>query len=149
MPEKLTSKQEAFARHYAQHGCASSAYRHAYDHARMSDKSIWENASRVLKNSKVTARVHELQKRAEQIAAKRFDTSAEAILQGLAEIAHTSGDERARIAAFQALGRFTGLDKVAVNRGLTVDDFVGHTGFLTFDENGDLVTSPDAKRKMN
>jgi phage terminase small subunit len=56
----LTTKQEAFARAVANGDNASDAYRSAYDTARMSSKTINEAASRLLANSKVSARIAEL-----------------------------------------------------------------------------------------
>jgi len=56
----LTTKQEAFAEAVANGDNASDAYRSAYDTARMSSKTINEAASRLLANSKVTARIAEL-----------------------------------------------------------------------------------------
>ena len=41
----LTPKQDEFARAYVETGCASTAYRRAYDVKATSDKSVHENAS--------------------------------------------------------------------------------------------------------
>ena len=56
----LTAKQEAFVRNIIQGMSQADAYRSAYDTKKMSDKSIWENASRLMANDKVTARITEL-----------------------------------------------------------------------------------------
>lgn len=57
----LTPKQEAFAQAIAlEQMNQSDAYRSAYSCKRMSDKSIWENASRLMADVKVTARIKEL-----------------------------------------------------------------------------------------
>ena len=57
----LTVKQESFARGYVESGCGAEAYRASYNPRTMKDKTIHEAASRLLKNSKVKARVAELQ----------------------------------------------------------------------------------------
>ena len=70
---KLTIKQEKFCNKYLECGNASEAYRFAYDCSRMTDKSVWERASSLLadvkvtsrvkqKNRKITARVKQIQK---------------------------------------------------------------------------------------
>lgn len=58
---KLTIKQENFCNYYIESGNASEAYRRAYSCKKMKDETVTENASRLLNNSKVTARVSELQ----------------------------------------------------------------------------------------
>ena len=56
----LTKKQEDFALVYVETGNASDAYRRAYAVKSMTEKSINETASRLLKNVKVAARIAEL-----------------------------------------------------------------------------------------
>lgn len=56
----LTPKQETFVQKIIE-GCSQAdAYRFAYSTSKMSDKTIWENASRLMADSKVKARVQEL-----------------------------------------------------------------------------------------
>ena len=56
----LTAKQELFVQKVLEGMSQADAYRSAYSCARMSDKTIWENASRLMADSKVTARLTEL-----------------------------------------------------------------------------------------
>lgn len=56
----LTSKQETFAQNIIMGMSQAEAYRNAYNTKKMSDKTVWENASRLMNNSKVIARVEEL-----------------------------------------------------------------------------------------
>lgn len=56
----LTPKQEVFARKVVEGMTQADAYRAAYSCKRMTDKTIWENASRLMADSKVKARVKEL-----------------------------------------------------------------------------------------
>ena len=55
--QKRTIKQEKFCNKYLECGNASEAYRFAYDCSKMSESTVWENASRQLANSKVAARI--------------------------------------------------------------------------------------------
>lgn len=82
----LTAKQEAFSIKYIECGDASASYRHAYAASGMTAKSINENASRLLKNVKVSARVEELREKTKKIAEKRFTISVEKRLKWLEEI---------------------------------------------------------------
>lgn len=71
---KLTSKQETFCKEYITNGGnATQAYKKAYDCSKMKDKTINENASRLLKDSKVRARLEELQ----QPFQKKFEYTME------------------------------------------------------------------------
>lgn len=56
----LTAKQEQFAKGIAEGMSQADAYRSAYSTNRMKDSTIWENASRLMADSKVLARVKEL-----------------------------------------------------------------------------------------
>lgn len=56
----LTPKQEKFVQEIVKGKSQADAYRSAYACKKMSDKTIWENASRLMADSKVKARVQEL-----------------------------------------------------------------------------------------
>ena len=56
----LTPKRELFAQKIVEGMSQADAYRSAYSCEKMSDKTIWENASRLMADSKVLARVQEL-----------------------------------------------------------------------------------------
>ncbi len=57
---KLTIKQERFCNKYLECGNASEAYRYAYDCSKMSDNSVWCNASQLLADTKVAQRLEYL-----------------------------------------------------------------------------------------
>jgi len=61
-PIMLTPKQELFAQAVASGKTQADAYRASRDCSRMKDKTIQENASRLMADSKVLARVTELRK---------------------------------------------------------------------------------------
>lgn len=56
----LTAKQEQFAQNIIKGMSQADAYRSAYPKQKMSDKTIWEAASRLMTNDKVVARIEEL-----------------------------------------------------------------------------------------
>ena len=56
----LTAKQEQFVKNIIDGMSQADAYRSAYDTQRMKDKTVWEKASALMKNDKVTARVKEI-----------------------------------------------------------------------------------------
>lgn len=83
--EKLSVKQELFCQNYIETGNQSQAYRMSYSCSKMKDKTVWEHASRLIADSKVRARVEELQ--AEMKA--KSDITKEKILAELSCIAFT------------------------------------------------------------
>ena len=56
----LTAKQEQFVKNIIDGMSQADAYRNAYPNQRMSDKTIHESASRLMNNSKISARLEEL-----------------------------------------------------------------------------------------
>lgn len=69
---RLTEKQEKFCQFYLDtDGNASEAYRMAYDTSNMQPNSIWNAASLMLDNPKVTQRIDEI--RAERAARSRIE----------------------------------------------------------------------------
>ena len=67
MGKGLTIRQEKFAQKYVECGNASEAYRYAYpSSAKWKDKTIWEASSRLVNDSKVSARIEELKEASRQ-----------------------------------------------------------------------------------
>ena len=89
MDVKLTIKQENFCNYYVECGNASEAYRRAYNAGRMKDKQIWEEASKLLSTPKVSQRVAELRKQANEIS----KLTKERILKELSNMAFSSISE--------------------------------------------------------
>lgn len=56
----LTPKQEVFARKIVEGMTQADAYRASFSCNRMTDKTVWEKASRLMADGKVKARVKEL-----------------------------------------------------------------------------------------
>jgi phage terminase small subunit len=62
----LTPKQEKFVQEIVKGASQADAYRTAYNSKRMSDKTIHEAASRLMNDSKISARVQELREQIDQ-----------------------------------------------------------------------------------
>lgn len=86
MSNKLTAKQEAFANKYFECDNATEAYKFAYDCKSMSDKTINEEACKLLSHPKISPRIAELKAKASEIAEKRFTITVEQRLEWLKEI---------------------------------------------------------------
>lgn len=56
----LTAKQEQFVKNIIDGMSQADAYRSAYPNQKMTDKTVWESASKLMKNPKVIARLEEL-----------------------------------------------------------------------------------------
>lgn len=56
----LTANQEKFVQNIIEGMNQADAYRSAYPKQRMSDKSVWETASKLMKNPKVVSRLTEI-----------------------------------------------------------------------------------------
>ena len=78
----LTAKQEAFVQNILQGMSQADAYRSAYNTKKMTDKSVWEKASELASNVKVTERLKELR---EKLADEKIMTAQER-LQWLTEL---------------------------------------------------------------
>lgn len=80
----LTPKQEKFVRNLIQGMSQREAYKNSYDAENMSDKTIDEEACRLFKDSKISARYKELQDRLEDAtimtAKERLEYLTEVIL---------------------------------------------------------------------
>lgn len=101
----LTPKQEKFAQSIAlEEMNQSDAYRSAYSCTKMSDKTIWENASRLMADSKVAARIAEL--RQETITPKVM--SAQKRREKLTDIAENAEDPNIAMKAIDLLNKMTG-----------------------------------------
>lgn len=100
----LTQKQIAFIDAVAKGASAYDAYKQAYDCQNMSEKTIYETGSRLLKNPKVAARLAEIENTA--IAASKL--SRQWIIEQLIAVAakaQETGDLKAANRALELLGK--------------------------------------------
>ena len=96
MSDKLTPKQETFARHVAEGDTYAAAYRKAYSADNMSDAVIRNEASKLMSNRDISVTVMELQEAASErsitniigqtVRLKELSTSAETEQQYAASI---------------------------------------------------------------
>lgn len=94
--ERLTAKQEAFARFYCEYGNASSAYRMAYNVGWSTQPAtVWEDASRTLAHPLVALRIQELL----QAAAATTIVKARDVLQSQLDVAGADANDIIRYRA--------------------------------------------------
>ena len=109
MPGKeLTPKQEAFCLAYLETGNASEAYRRAGYSPGMADKTVNEAASRLLRASKVLARLEELRRPAVKAAQITLESHLTR-LEELSKAAQASAQFGAAITAEIARGKASGV----------------------------------------
>ena len=112
--QKLTVKQQGFARDYILTGNASEAYRRNYNAENMKLETITRNAHELLNNNNVAAMVQQLQQKLE----KKYEVTAESIAREADEdrqLARELGQPSAAVAALNLKARLFGLDKQVVS----------------------------------
>ena len=110
MSNELTPKQENFCQTYLESGCATTAYKSAYDAENMKNTTIHRKAKELLDNGKITARLTELR----QVCQEAFKVSIEQKKRWLNQIIERSLDEngfqpRSAIAGSPNSTRWTGI----------------------------------------
>ena len=101
----LTANQEVFAQKIIEGMSQADAYRSAYPKQKMSDKTIWEAASRLMANDKVVARITELRNE----LARPSIMSAQERLEWLTDrIADEDVDINAKLKAIDIMNRMQG-----------------------------------------
>ncbi|MFK0687978.1 terminase small subunit [Mesorhizobium sp. IMUNJ 23033] len=134
MPE-LTAKQEAFAVAYVETGNGSKAYRQSHDvGADTKPETVWSNASRLLADSKVSARVKELQAEARALLMVSVGTLTEELEE--ARLKAMADDKGASAAVSATMGK-------AKLHGLLVDK-----AELTGKDGKDLMPADHSPRKL-
>ena len=104
----LTAKQENFVELLTQGTCQSSAYRGAYDTQNMSDKTVWEEASRLRRHPKVSTRILELEEEKEARRRLQAVSREERVLNELEAIAFGDGPVSGKLKAMELLGKHIG-----------------------------------------
>jgi len=105
---KLTPKQETFCLEYLKTGNASEALRTAYDCSKQKAETINRNATKLLKNDKVVARLDELKKPIIKKAQMTLESHLEDLLM-LRKKAEEEGKLDAAIRAEIARGKHSGV----------------------------------------
>lgn len=109
----LTANQEAFVKNVIEGMNQADAYRSAYPNNKMSDKTVWEAASRLMKNDKVVARLSELRNE----LAKPTIMTAQRRLEWLTEVINGENDLNAKLKAVDIMNKMQGeyVQKVEAN----------------------------------
>jgi len=107
--ERLTGKQEAFAQLVAKGSMLVEAYREAGYMPNGSDKTQWEAASRLMANSKVLARVKQIQADIEEDRRTIERRREEYVLKRLQEEAEQADTDGARVRSLELLGKTIGM----------------------------------------
>ena len=100
----LTPKQEVFVQNLVKGMSQADAYRSAYNTQNMSDKTIHEAASRLVADSKVSARLFELR----NAIAQDSIMNARKRLEWLAEVVTGDNDINAKLKAVDLMNKMTG-----------------------------------------
>jgi phage terminase small subunit len=112
----LTAKQEAFCLAFIETGNASEAYRRSYDVSPdTKPETIWSEASRVLSDPKVSARVKELQEEARDLALVSIGTLTQELEEARSKAMAEAKGASAAVSATMGKAKIHGLlvDKVA------------------------------------
>ena len=104
----LTVKQENFIELLAEGTSQTSAYKAAYDTQNMSDKTVWEEASRLRRHPKVSTRILELEEEKEARRRLQADSREEKVLNELERIAFGDGPIAGKLKAMELLGKHIG-----------------------------------------
>jgi phage terminase small subunit len=94
----------------------ADAYRAAYPNNKMSDKTVWEAASRLMKHDKVVARLFELRNE----LAKPTIMSAQRRLEWLTEVINGEQDINAKLKAVDIMNKMQGEYVTKVEGNLNV-----------------------------
>tara|TARA_B100002051_G_C16620457_1_gene577942 strand:+ start:252 stop:662 length:411 start_codon:yes stop_codon:yes gene_type:complete len=104
----LTAKQENFVELLTKGTSQTSAYRSAYDTQNMSDKTVWEEASRLKRHPKVSTRILELENEKEARRRLQAVSREERVLNELERIAFGNGPIAGKLKAMELLGKHIG-----------------------------------------
>lgn len=125
---KLTDKQQMFVLKYVINGNnASEAYRSAYDCTEMKDESINVEASKLLKNPKVSLWIEQANANVQQVFEDEIKYSAKDCFDELAEVQARAREDRGNytqeIKAIELKGKLAGhfVDKHQVTGGNLAD----------------------------
>ena len=101
----LTAKQENFVELLTQGTSQTSAYKSAYDTQNMSNKTVWEEASRLRRHPKVSTRILELEKENEDRQRLQAVSREERVLNKLESIAFGDAPYAGKLKAMEQLQR--------------------------------------------
>jgi len=103
---KLTAKQEAFCQGIADGLGQADSYRAAYDAEDMKENSVYVNASKLMKNAKVTQRIAELRSEVQEKQLWSREMSVKALVQ-----AYREGSGAVKVSAVKELNAMHGYNE--------------------------------------
>ncbi len=103
---KLTAKQETFCQGIADGLGQSDSYRAAYDAEDMKENSVYVNASKLMKNAKVTQRIAELRSEVQEKQLWSREMSVKALVQ-----AYREGSGAVKVSAVKELNAMHGYNE--------------------------------------
>ena len=103
---KLTAKQEAFCQGIADGLGQSDSYRAAYDAEDMKENSVYVNASKLMKNAKVTQRISELRSEVQEKQLWSREMSVKALV-----AAYREGSGAVKVSAVKELNAMHGYNE--------------------------------------
>ena len=112
----LTAKQEAFCQGIADGLGQADSYRAAYDAEDMKENSVYVQASKLMKNPKITQRIAELKSQVQEKQLWSREMSVKALVQ-----AYREGSGSVKVAAVKELNAMHGYNepaKISVNGNL-------------------------------
>jgi NH3-dependent NAD+ synthetase len=114
---KLTAKQEAFCQAIADGMDQATAYRIAYDADGMKDDSVYQNASKLMKNAKVAPRIAELRSQVQEKQLWTREMSVKGLIQAyrIAQEAKTSTGMTAAVKELNVMHGFNEPTKLSVD----------------------------------
>ena len=104
----LTAKQEAFCQGIADGLGQADSYRAAYDAEDMKENSVYVNASKLMKNAKITQRIAELKSQVQEKQLWSREMSVKALVQ-----AYREGSGSVKVAAVKELNAMHGYNEPA------------------------------------
>lgn len=104
----LTAKQEAFCQGIADGLGQADAYRAAYDAEDMKENSVYVQASKLMKNPKITQRIAELKSQVQEKQLWSREMSVKALIQ-----AYREGSGSVKVAAVKELNAMHGYNEPA------------------------------------
>lgn len=103
---KLTAKQEAFCQGIADGLGQADSYRAAYDAEDMKENSVYVNASKLMKNAKVTQRISELRSEVQEKQLWSREMSVKALV-----AAYREGSGAVKVSAVKELNAMHGYNE--------------------------------------
>lgn len=115
----LTAKQEKFVQNILEGMSQADAYRSAYPNQKMSDKTVWETASKLMSNPKVITRLKELR---DKIATDKIMSAQERMEWLTRLVKNNEEDTTDKLKAIDIMNKMSGEYVTKVRTTVTYED---------------------------